>query len=158
MSTSTAAPVHEQATAFMAEAERITNDALGDEWLALYAPDAVAEWVVDGAYERHEGLDALRRAVAAQAALWRREGLRVTKHLECASEDTVVLTWRGGFGGGDRQFGTEIWTLEGGRVTHHQMYAYQDVRPVSSPWARLRLLIMDPRVTLAALRERRRHG
>jgi ketosteroid isomerase-like protein len=144
------------AAAFAADAERITNAALLDEWLSLYAPDAVAEWIADGAYERHEGFDAIRRAATAMAATWRERSLRVRKHVECADADTIVLTWTGGFDGVTRQFGTEIWTLRDGRVVHHQMYAYLDVRPSTSLRARLRLLLNAPRLAITHLGNQRR--
>ncbi len=49
--------------AFAAEAERLTNGALVEEWIAWYHPEAVVEWIVDGAYERHVGLDEIRPKV-----------------------------------------------------------------------------------------------
>ena len=144
------------AAAFASEAERITNNALLEEWLALYHEDAVAEWIADGAYERHEGLDAIRRAATAMAATWAAQRLRVRKTVECADADTIVLTWRGGFRGADSQFGTEIWTLRDGRVARHQMYAYLDVRPSNSLKARLRVLISAPRVAISFARNQAR--
>jgi hypothetical protein len=152
--TSTATPALD-AAAFAADAERITNDVLLDEWLSLYHEDAVAEWIADGAYERHEGADAIRAAATALARVWREQRLRVRKTVQCADAENVVLTWTGGFRGGDRQFGTEIWTLRDGLVVRHQMYAYLDLRPSSSWLARLRLLIASPRIALALLRNQR---
>jgi ketosteroid isomerase-like protein len=144
------------AVAFAADAERITNDVLLEEWLGLYHDDAVVEWVADGAYERHEGIDAIRRAATAMAATWADQRLRVRKTVECADADTIVLTWRGGFRGAQRQFGTEIWTLRDGRVVRHQMYAYLDLRPSSSLKGRLRLLISAPRVAVSFVRNQGR--
>ena len=144
------------AIAFAADAERITNNVLLDEWLSLYHDDAVAEWIADGAYERHEGIDAIRRAATAMAATWADNRLRVRKTVECADEDTIVLTWRGGFRDAERQFGTEIWTLRHGRVVRHQMYAYLDVRPSSSLKARLRVLFSAPRVAISFARNQGR--
>jgi ketosteroid isomerase-like protein len=143
------------AAAFAAEAERITNTANLDEWLALYHDDAVAEWIADGAVERHEGIAAIRRAATAQATIWREHRLRVRKMPQCADHETIVLTWTGGFGRAQRQFGTEIWTLRDGKVIRHQMYAYLDVRPSASPLARLRLALASPRIALALLRRAR---
>lgn len=143
------------ATAFAANAERITNAALLDEWLPLYAPDAVAEWIVDGARETHHGIQAIRVAATELAHLWRTLGLHVRKTVECADSTTIVLTWTGGFGRQDRQFGTEIWTLRDGLVVRHQMYAYLDVRPATSWLARIRLSAASPRVALTLLSLRR---
>jgi len=154
MTTTTAAPTLD-AAAFAADAERITNNVLLDEWLSLYHEDAVAEWIADGAYERHAGIDAIRAAATAMAEVWREQRLRVRKTVECADAETIVLTWKGGFRGAERQFGTEIWTLRDGLVVRHQMYAYLDVRPSSSLFARLRILLSAPRVALSLQRHQR---
>ncbi len=143
------------AAAFAADAERITNNVLLDEWLSLYHEDAVAEWIADGAYERHDGREAIVAAATAMAAVWREQQLRVTKTVECADAQTIVLSWKGGFRGAERQFGTEIWTLRDGLVVRHQMYAYLDVRPSSSLRARLRILLAAPRVALSLQRHQR---
>jgi hypothetical protein len=144
------------AEAFAADAERITNNVLLDEWLAVYADDAVAEWIADGAYERHEGIGQIRKAATAMAGVWRDHRLHVRKTVQCANEDTVALTWTGGFGAGDRQFGTEIWTFRDGLVVRHQMYAYLDVRPSTSLVARLRVLATAPRLALSLVRHQQR--
>jgi len=144
------------AEAFAADAERITNAALLDEWLAVYADDAVCEWIADGAYERHEGIAAIRPAATAMAATWRARRLRVRKTVQCADADTIALTWSGGFDGAERQFGTEIWTLRDGLVVHHQMYAFLDVRPSNSLKAQLRILVNMPRLAISFARNQRR--
>ncbi|MDL4817341.1 nuclear transport factor 2 family protein [Actinomadura opuntiae] len=145
------------AAAFAAEAERMTNQALLEEWLALYHPDAVADWVVDGAAQRYAGIDAIRPAATVLAEVWRACRLRVRKIPQCADATTVVLTWEGGFRGRANQLGTEIWTFRGDRVARHQMYGYLDVRPRSSLWARTRVLLTDPRTAVGVLtREARR--
>lgn len=144
------------AAGFAADAERITNSAALEEWLGVYAEDAVAEWIADGAYERHEGIDAIRRAATVMAAIWAKHRLRVRKHVECADETTIVLTWTGGFDGADRQFGTEIWTFRDGLVVRHQMYAYLDVRPSATLKARLRILMSAPRVAISFARKQAR--
>ncbi|MBO2463603.1 nuclear transport factor 2 family protein [Actinomadura violacea] len=142
---------------FAAEAERLTNDARLEEWLGLYHHDAVAEWVIDGAAERHQGIEAIRPAAAVLADVWRAHRLRVRKIPQCADADTVVLTWEGGFRGRANQIGAEIWTFRGDLVARHQMYGYLDVRPRSSLWARTRVLLTDPRTAVGVLaREARR--
>lgn len=144
------------AEAFAADAERITNNVLLDEWVAVYADDAVAEWIADGAYERHEGIAAIRKAATAMAGVWRDHRLHVRKTVQCADGKTIALTWTGGFDGGHRQFGTEIWTFRDGLVVRHQMYAYLDVRPSSSLVARLRVLATKPRLAVSLVRHQRR--
>jgi hypothetical protein len=141
---------------FRDDCERITNNALIDEWLAMYHEDAVCEWVSDGAYDRYEGIDSIRTAVRAQVGLWNEQRLRVKKTLECADADSVVLSWRGGFRGGDRQFGVEIWTLRDGLVARHQMYLYLDLRSRRSLLAQLRVLLASPRIAMRLAAHERR--
>ncbi|UGT55542.1 alpha/beta fold hydrolase [Nocardia asteroides] len=145
------------AAAFAAVVERITNHAQLDEAVALFREDAVAEWIFDGAYERHEGIVAIRSALAVMATVWRQRRLRVRKTVECVGADTIVLSWCGGFGDDERQFGTEIWTLREGRVARHQMYGYLNVRPRASLRAAIRLTIVAPRTALSAARSQVRH-
>lgn len=120
-----------EATAFAADAERITNNALLDEWLSLYHDDAVADWITDGASVHHEGIDAIRRAATVLAEIWRHKSLRVHKTVECADSKTIVLSWNGGFRGRDSQIGIEIWTFRDGRVAHHRMHTFLEVRPAT---------------------------
>jgi len=116
----------------------------------------VAEWIADGAYERHEGIEAIREGASALAGVWRDHRLHVSKTVQCSDDETVALTWSGGFDGADRQFGTEIWTFRDGLVVRHQMYAYLDVRPSTSLLARLRILMTAPRLALSLNRHQRR--
>ena len=139
-------------SAFAAEAERLTNGALIDEWLALYHPDALAEWIVDGCYERHDGIDAIRPAATLMADLWRREKLRVTKYLLCATDDTFVLSFDGTFEGRGSVGGSEVWSLHEGLVTHHRMYCYLDIRPRASWLAQARVMVANPRIATSILR------
>lgn len=141
------------AEALRADAERCTNEQLLDETLALYHPDALVEWIFDGASERHEGIDAIRKAMTIQMGVWRALRLHGQKTVECADENTVALSWRGGFGGRQNQFATEFFTLADGKVVRHQMYCYMDVRPVFSPLAMLRSTLLTPRAALTYMRE-----
>ncbi|WP_370185240.1 nuclear transport factor 2 family protein [Rhodococcus wratislaviensis] len=144
-------------TDFAAQVERITNEGLLEELLALYAPDAVADWIMDGAHDRHEGIAAIRDAATELFTVCTALRLRVRKTVVCAGSDTVVITWTGGFADADRQVGTEIWTYRDGLIVHHQMHSYLDVRASSSPVATLRLLTVAPKVvvTLAKYRLQR---
>lgn len=144
--------------AFAAQAERLTNEALVEEWLALYHPDAVAEWIIDGAYERHEGVDGIRPAATLMAQVWRTQRLRVRKHPRCATENCVVLTFDGAFRGRGNVLGTEIWAFRDGLVVHHQLHVYLDVRPRASLWARARVVLADPTTAISALRVEREHA
>jgi len=140
---------------FVATIERITNEVRIDDWLGLYAPDAVIEQIIDGAYERHRGTAEIHAAVTSMARLWRARRLRVRKTVECHDASTVVVTWEGGFDGADRQFGTEIWTLRDGRVVHQRTYGFLRVLPRTSRWARVRVMLADPRTAIAAVRAER---
>ncbi|MDF3309940.1 nuclear transport factor 2 family protein [Rhodococcus sp. T2V] len=143
---------------FATDIERITNEGLVDELMAKFAPDAVADWVMDGARDRHVGIDAIRAAVVELTDVCHTLDLKVNKRVECADENTIVMSWTGGFAGADNQFGIEICTLRGGLIVRQQMYSYLDVRSSRSPWASLRLLTVAPRVVAATLRYRRAHG
>jgi len=138
--------------AFRTAAERITNNRLTDQWMSLYHPDAVAEWIVDGAAEHHDGMDEIRRAVDAMMHVWRRNDLQVRKELLCTSADTVVLGFEGTFRGRGHVEGTEVWTFQDNRVIHHRMHAYLDIRPRESLLAQARVVAASPRVALSALR------
>lgn len=138
--------------AFRAAAERITNNRLTYQWLSLYHPNAVAEWVVDGAAEQHDGIDEIRDAVESMAELWRQNDLLIRKELLCTSAHTIVLGFEGSFRGRGHVAGTEVWTFRDNKVVHHRMHAYLDVRPRESLLAQARVLIASPRVALSALR------
>lgn len=143
--------------AFAARAQRLTNLASTEGWLGLYHPDAVADWIVDGARERHEGIDAIRPAATLMAELWRRHRFRVRKYPQCATDDCVVLTLDGTFGVRGCVTGAEIWTFRGGLVVHHWMSVHLDARPRTSRWAQFRVLITAPRIAVTALRLQYRH-
>ena len=139
---------------FASDVERITNEARLDEAVDLFRDDAVADWVIDGVCQHLVGVDEIRRGLAVMTAVWDRHRLRVRKRVECATADTVVLTWRGGFRGAHNQFGTEIWTFRDGLVSRHQMYGYLDVRPHTSEVGAARLLAIAPRVAISFARHR----
>lgn len=120
--------------------ERITNEGDLEGWLALYAPDVVFEAITDGAYDRVDGLDAVEATIRALGAICKRHRLKVRKRFVAATHGTIVNAWTGGFEGRDRQFGFEIWTLRGDRVSRHEQYTFMDVRPSESTTARLRAL------------------
>ncbi len=144
--------------AFAAEAEWLTNTASIDGWLALYQQDVVAEWIIDGAYERYDGVEAIRPAASLMTELWRAQGFRVRKHLQCATGDCVVLTFDGTFCGRGNVFDSEIWTIRDGLVVHHQMHVFLDVRTRTSQWARFRVIPSNPRPVIVTLRLERRHA
>ena len=108
-----------------------------------------------GRRRRHSsGIDAIRKAATELFDVCHALGLHVEKTIECEGDDTLVFSWRGGFRGGTRQFGTEIWTFRNGLVVRHQTYSYLDVRPSSSPLAGLRLAASSPKAVAALMRYR----
>lgn len=142
--------------AFATNAERITNTASIHEWTVLYAPDATAEWIIDGARQHLVGRTAITAAATELATLWRTQHLRVAKTVQCADAATIALTWTGGFHNELNQVGTEVWTFRDGFVTHHTMHAHLDVRDHTSIRARLRLAVTAPRIVLALTWQRAR--
>lgn len=145
------------AAEFLAAAQRIANEGLVDELLGMFADDAVAEWIMDGAADTYRGIEQIRPAATELFEVCHGLGLHVEKTLQCADDDTLVFTWIGGFNGGTRQFGTEIWTFRDGLIVRHQMYSYLDVRPSASPLAGLRLITTAPKVVAALVRNRIRN-
>ena len=141
-------------TDFAQTAERITNNALIDEWIALYHPDATAEWIFEGVRETHRGIAEISAAARELGSIWQARGLTVRKRVECASESTIVLSWTGGFDGRNTQFGTEIWTLADSLVIEHRMFGHLNVRPSGHLAARVRLAITAPRLALFIARRR----
>jgi hypothetical protein len=139
--------------AWVANNQRITHDALLEEWLALYTEDAVLESIVDGGIERHEGIGEIRRAAGILVAVFAAHDIEVDKQLVSGTEDAVVNSWTGGFEGRHNQRGVEIWELRGPLVCHHRMYTFLDVRPAESPRARMRAMVGgELRVKLTLLR------
>ncbi|MBU2698682.1 nuclear transport factor 2 family protein [Pimelobacter sp. 30-1] len=147
------------AAAFIAEAERLTNayDAAGAA--RVYAADASLELVTDGAVAWHHGRDAVERAWQVVLGAGRGRGLRVTKSLVAVSPTTVVNRWEGTFGGGGACRGIESWTFgDEGLVVEHRAETFLVVRPAESWRARIRALVLAPRVALAFVRAERRAG
>ncbi|MDL9948664.1 nuclear transport factor 2 family protein [Gordonia sp. ABSL11-1] len=142
------------ANAFVALLETISNDALADEWIGLYAPDATVEWIVDGSVARYHGIDEIGPAVEELTTLWRALHLRVRTTVACSDATTVALTYTGGFDGKVNQRGAEIWTFRDQRVVRHQMFAYLNVLPEDSFLGRLRVAAMSPRVAFTVLTQR----
>lgn len=145
---------------FVAEAERMTNTHALEEILAGYAADPVLEMVTEGASARHEGAPAVRAAWTPLVDAFAREQFTVRKTAIAASDGALVNGWEGSTRRGASMHGLEVWTFDGqARVTHHLLHTFVDVRPATSMWARLRLLLASPGLGLAlAGAERRAAG
>jgi nuclear transport factor 2 (NTF2) superfamily protein len=148
--------------AFVAAAERGINDRDLDVTAGLYAPDAVLTSITDGALERIEGAEAIRRSWAAYLDGMRARQFWLRKTLSAASGDTIANEWVGGFGVGGPGLGangSERWRFdEQGRVVDHVMWTFFDVRESTSLMARARIGLASPRTAIAFLRAQKRHG
>jgi hypothetical protein len=142
--------------AFLAAAERATNDYDLDAVMSVYAPEATLESVTDGAQERHRGAPAVRRAWAGYLGGLGERGLTLSKHLVSSTEDTIVNEWHGR-GRHRRARGIEVWRFDpAGLVVEHRLFTFLDTRPAQGLLARLRLAAVSPRIAAALLRAQRR--
>ena len=144
---------------FVADAERATNERDVDGAVSVYADGAVLETLTNGVSERHSGLDAIRAAWGVYFAVLADAELVLRKRLLAVGDGIVVNEWLGELRGHRAARGVESWRFDAsGRVTEHQLYNYLDVRPSTSPAARVRLLVAHPRLALSFLRNQRRGG
>jgi nuclear transport factor 2 (NTF2) superfamily protein len=144
--------------AFVAAAERGVNERDLDATAGVYAAGAVLTSITDGASERHQGADAIRRAWAAYLDGMDARQFWLRKTLSAASGDTIANEWVGGFGPARGAEGAERWRFDAdGRVADHVMWTFFDVRPSTSLVARTRLALASPRTAAAFLRAQRRH-
>ena len=143
--------------AFVAAAERGINERDLEATLGVYAPAARLESLTDGAWERYEGIEEIKRAWTGYLAVMKSRGFWLEKTLTSASGDTIVNNWVGGLGGRTDAQGIEYWRFDDeGRVREHRMYSFLNVKPSKSMLQRLRLTMAYPRTALAFLREQRR--
>ena len=143
--------------AFVAEAERITNEYDLDAAIAAYTADAVYENVSDGLHERHVGTEAIAAAWRVNLGVARDTGVHITKRLVAAEGDTIANEWHGRTRDGRVMRGLEYWRLtEEGKVHEHVMLGFLSVKPSTDLFARLRFLAASPRAALAFVRHDRR--
>jgi hypothetical protein len=145
--------------AFVAAAERGINEYDLDSTAAVYASDGRLENYVDGAFETWDGGDSIRAAWGAYLDAMRERRFTLRKELLSAEGDTIVNTWTGSLGGRTDAQGIEYWRFDGdGKVREHRMYSLMNVKPSTSPLARLRMAAAYPLSSLAFLRARKRAG
>lgn len=143
--------------AFVAAAERGINERDIEATVGVYAPTARFEALTDGAWERYQGVEEIRRAWTGYLAAMKARGFWLEKTLTSASGDTVVNHWVGGLGGRTDSQGIEYWRFDGeGRVREHRMYSFLNVKPSKSALQRLRLTLAYPLTALSFLREQRK--
>lgn len=145
--------------AFVAAAERMTNDRDAAATAAVFALDADSMIITDGAVERFHGREQIGRAWQALLATLERHRLYVQKELVTAGDGVIVNTWRGSLNGRTDGRGIEVWHFDAdGLVREHGLYNYLSVRPARHPLARLKLALAYPRTGFTLLREQRRAG
>jgi len=139
--------------AFVAAAERITNERAAQEVRPLYARDAEFVSIADGAVTRATGREEIARTWELLFAFLAARDFRLRKRLLVAADGMIVNEWTGSLGGRTHALGIECWRFDAdGLIAQHTLYSYLNTRAASSMLQRLRLLVAYPRTALAYLR------
>jgi ketosteroid isomerase-like protein len=147
----------ESATAFVAEAERMTNERDVDGIRAVVSEDAHQVATLDGLLIEARGRDEIHRAWGTMCAFMEARRMFVTKTLVTADETTIVNEWTGEVAGRQTARGIEVWKLDGdGLVVEQRLYGFLDARPESSLVQNLRMLVAHPLTALGYARARSR--
>jgi hypothetical protein len=147
----------DNAIAFVAEAERMTNERDVDGIRDVFAPDGHQVATLDGLLIEANGIDEIHRAWATMCAFMERRRVSVSKTLVMADATTIVNEWVGTVAGRASARGIEVWQLdEGGLVVDQRLYGFLDARPESSPVQALRMLTSHPLTAAAFARARGR--
>jgi hypothetical protein len=147
----------ERAQAFVAEAERITNERDVDAIRTAFAQHGRWTATMDGLVMSAQGLDEIHSGWGAMCRFMAARRMIVAKTLVSADDDTIVNEWTGVIGGRDNARGIEVWQLDDdGRVVDQRLYGFLDARPDSSPVQNLRMLAAHPLTALAFARTRGR--
>jgi hypothetical protein len=152
----TAAPtLTERATAFVAEAERMTNDRDVDGIRQVFAPDGRMTSTMDGLLLEATGIDEIHHNWGVMCAFMQKREMYVDKTLVIADERTIVNEWVGTVAGRPSARGIEVWERdENGLVVDQRLYGFLDARPDSSPVQQLRMLLAHPVTAVAFARVR----
>jgi hypothetical protein len=150
----------DDAAAFIADAERVTNTHALEEILAVYSAEPVLEMVTEGASARYDGRPAVRAAWTPLVDAFARERFAVRKTLIAATDGVIVNGWDGTTRRRTSMRGLEVWTFDDeALVARHLLHTFVDVRPADSWRARLRVLLASPGLGLSlAAAERRAAG
>jgi hypothetical protein len=147
----------ESATAFVAEAERMTNERDVDGIRAVVSENAHQVATLDGLLIEAHGRDEIHRAWGTMCAFMEARRMFVTKTLVTADESTIVNEWTGEVAGRPTARGIEVWKLDGdGLVVEQRLYGFLDARPESSIVQNLRMLVAHPLTALGYARARSR--
>ena len=150
-----ASTLTERAMAFVAEAERMTNERDVDGIREVFVPDGRWTATIDGLLLRAEGIDEIHRGWGTMCRFMAARRMFVTKSLVTADEQTVVNEWTGTIAGRDSARGIEVWQLDAdGKVVDQRLYGFLDARPDTSPVQNLRMLAAHPLTAFAFARAR----
>lgn len=143
--------------AFVADAERITNQRVLDGLDAVFAPNGKQITVVDGVVITARGIDEIRDRWRLMCGFMRARRLLVTKRLVCADDRTIVNEWSGSLAGKTTATGIEYWRFGAdGLVERQRLYGHLNTGPDSSIRQSLRLLLAYP-LTAATFARLRAH-
>jgi hypothetical protein len=147
----------QSATAFVAEAERMTNERDVDGIRAVVSEDAHQIATLDGLLVEAHGRDEIHRAWGTMCAFMEARRMFVTKTLVTADKTTIVNEWTGEVAGRRTARGIEVWKLDDdGLVVEQRLYGFLDARPDSSPIQNLRMLVAHPLTAIGYARARSR--
>jgi len=147
----------EEAAAFVAEAERMTNERDVEGVRDVFAPDG--HWVatLDGLLIEATGVKEIERSWAVMCAFMDKRRMYVEKSLVVADGTTVVNEWVGVVAGRRSARGIEVWVRDTeGRGLDQRLYGFLDARPESSPVQNARMLLAHPLTAVAFARVRGR--
>jgi hypothetical protein len=153
----TAQDLVSSATAFVAEAERMTNQRDVDGVRTVFSADAHQTATLDGLLIEARGIDEIHRAWATMCAFMEARRMYVSKTLVTADSTTIVNEWVGEIAGRATARGIEVWELnEAGLVVDQRLYGFLDARPESSLVQNLRMLVAHPLTAVGYARARAR--
>lgn len=145
----------EEAVAFVAEAERMTNQRDVDGIRRVFAPTGRWTATIDGLAIEASGIEEIHRSWSVMCAFMERRRMSVAKTMVISDATTIVNEWTGTMAGRDTVRGIEVWVRDAdGLVVDQRMYAFSDVRPETSARANARMLVAHPLTALAFARAR----
>lgn len=143
------------ATAFIAEAQRMTNERDVDGIRDVFAPTARWTAIIDGLIVEADGLEDIQQSWAVMCAFMESRRMYVEKQVVSSDRHTIVNEWTGTIGGHDTARGIEVWVRgDDGLVVDQRMYAFTDARPESSAAQNVRMLLAHPLTAVAFARAR----
>ena len=145
----------DSATAFVAEAERMTNERDVDGVFGVFSHDAHQTATLDGLLIDAHGIDEIHKAWGTMCAFMAARKMFVSKTLVTADASTIVNEWVGEVAGKQSARGIEVWELnDAGLVVEQRLYGFLDARPDSSVVQNLRMLVAHPLTAVGYARAR----